>query len=333
MAIAVLYLLSYIFTTIFVLCCGFMLWFISYVHYIHKINDHIPGPPRSSFIWGNLPDLSRYQTETGRTMSEFLMQKRFEYGPIFVVFFLHRALVYLGDSSYVRTVYINNHKSLYKNSFIYDKVGFIYGERAGGYGIVTNTDEVSWRKRRHLMNPAFHRKRLRDFMSNFNKFCDRFLARMDTVVDDGKPTSMVQEFAKVALEAISQVSFNIDTQAIEDPNSPFPSAIRLYLKGVQDNLDIPISPTLLAIFQYKLFQDDTKREQINAARFLRKYANDCIMARTKDIDFNCTEIPNDLLSTLVRDGSLSMDEMIDELINIFVAGQETTANSLSFTFY
>ena len=220
----------------------------------------------------------------------------------------------------MRHVYINNHKSLYKNSFIYDKVGFIYGERAGGYGVVTNTDEVSWRKRRHLMNPAFHRKRLRDFMSNFNKVCDRFLARMDTVIDDGKPTSMVQEFAKVALEAISQVSFNIDTQAIEDPNSPFPSAIRLYLKGVQDNLDIPISPTLLAIFQYKLFQNDTKGEQINAARFLRKYANDCIMARTKDIQ-NCTEIPNDLLSTLVRDGSLSMDEMIDELINIFVAGQ------------
>ena len=198
-----------------------MLCFIAYLHYIHKINAHIPGPPRSSFIWGNVPEIERYKAETGRTFVEYIVEKRFEYGPIFVIFSLHKAAVFLGDSSYIRHVYIDNHKSLYKSSFIYDKLGFIYGERGVGYGIVTNTDEDSWRKRRHLMNPTFHRKRLRDFMSNFNNVCDRFLARMDTVVDDGKPTSMVQEFAKVTLEAISQVSFNIDTQAIEDPNSHF----------------------------------------------------------------------------------------------------------------
>ena len=217
MALTVLCLLSYIFATILVLCCGFMLCFIAYLHYIHKINDHIPGPPRSSFIWGNVPEIERYRAETGRSVVEYLLEKRFEYGPIIVVFFLHKAVVYLGDSSYLRHVYINNHKSLYKSAFTYNKLGFVYGERGMGYGLVTNTDEDSWRKRRHLINPAFHRKRLRDFMSNFNNVCDRFLARMDTVVDDGKPTSMVQEFAKVTLEAISQVSFNIDTQAIEDP--------------------------------------------------------------------------------------------------------------------
>ena len=310
-----------------------MLCFIAYLHYIHKINDHIPGPPRTSFILGNTPEILRYKAETGRTSIEYLLEKRFEYGPIFVVFFLHKAIVFLGDPSFIRHVYVNNHKSLYKNSFIYHKLGFIYGERGAGYGLVTITDEDSWRKRRRLMNPAFHRKRLRDFMSDFNKVCDRFLVRMHTVVDDGKPTSMVQEFAKVALEAISQVSYNIDTRAIEDPNSPFLSAIRLYLRGAQDNLDIPLHPALLAIFQYKLFQNGTKREQINAARFLRKYAANCIMARTKDICGDDKEVPNDLLSTLIRDGSLSRDEMVDVFITIFITGQETTANSLSFTLY
>ena len=308
-----------------------MLCFSAYLHYIHRINDHIPGPPRSSFIWGNIPEILRFRAAAGGALSEYLLEKRLEYGPIFVVFFLHRPIVFLGDSSYIRHVYVNNHKSLYKSSFLYHKLGFIYGERGMGYGVLTNTDEVSWRKRRHLMNPAFHRKRLRDFMSNFNKVCDRFLARMDTVVGDGKPTSMVQEFAKVTLEAISQVSFNIDTQSIEDPNSPFPSAIRLYTRGLTDNIEMRVSPTLLAIYQFKLFQNDTKREQINAAKFLRNYASDCIMSRMKDIADD-KEVPNDLLSTLIRDGSLSMDEMVDEFITIFIAGQETTAHSLSFTY-
>ena len=73
-----------------------------------------------------------------------------------------------------------------------------------------------------------------------------------------------------------------------------------------------------------------KREEINAARFLRKYASGCITARMKDIADD-KEVPNDLLSTLIRDGSSTMDEMVDEFITIFIAGQETTANSLSFT--
>jgi hypothetical protein len=49
-----------------------------------------------------------------------------------------------------------------------------------------------------------------------------YLTHLDRVVDAGKPTSMLQEFTKVILEAMSQVSFTINTHAIEDPNSPFP---------------------------------------------------------------------------------------------------------------
>ena len=101
---------------------------------------------------------------------------------------------------------------------------------------------------------------------------------------------------------------------------------------MQKNFDSTVSATLLAIYQFKLFQDNVKREEINAARFLRKYASDCITARMKDIGDD-KEVPNDLLSTLIRDGSSTMDEMVDEFITIFIAGQETTANSLSFTLY
>ena len=299
---------------------------------MHRITDHIPGPPRSSFFMGHIQDIRKYKKATGRTVSEFVTQKRFEYGPIFVLHMAHRPVVYLGDSSYLRHVYINNHDSLGKPGFQWHKIGFIYGERGVGYGVVSNTDEESWRQRRRLMNPAFHRKNLRDFLGNFNNVCDRFLARMDTVVEGGKSVSMVSEFAKVTLEAISQVSFNIDTQAIEDPDSPFPNAIRHYLRGVQDNMMIPLNASLLAIFQFKLFQNTIKKEQLCAAKFLRKFASDCISSRMKDIAAD-KAVPDDLLSVLIKDGSLPLDDIIDEFLTIFIAGQETTANSLSFTLY
>ncbi|XP_028418459.1 cholesterol 24-hydroxylase-like [Dendronephthya gigantea] len=211
-------------------------------------------------------------------------------------------------------------------------MGFIFGERGAGYGLVTNTDEASWRKRRQIMNPAFHRSCLKDFISKFNDVCDRFLSHMNKIVDSAKPTSMVQEFANVTLEVISQVSFNFNTHAIEDPESPFAEAIRHYLRGVQANAEIPLNPTMLAIFQFKPFQNATKRMQIKVAQFLRRFALDCVTTRMRDIANNSI-VPNDLLSILIKDGSLSLDEVIDEFLTVFIAGQETTANSLSFTLY
>ena len=332
MAVEVLFLISYILAIILVSCFGCLLCFAAYIHYIHKITEHIPGPPRSSFIFGHIPEIRKYKAETGRPMCELMLIKRQEYGPVFIVYFMHRPVVYLGDSNMVRHVFINNHKSLRKDSFLYHKLGIIYGVRGAGFGLAINTDEISWRHRRRIMNPAFHRKCLRDYMSNFNNVSDQFLVRMDTVFNSGKPTSMLYEFAKVTLEAISQVSFNINTHVIEKPDSPFPTAIRNYGKGVKDNMEIPLSPTFLGIFQFSLLQNSTKREQINAVKFLRNFAFECITTRTKEITDN-KNVPDDLLSILIKDGSLSIDEIADEFLTIFIAGQETTANTLAFTLY
>ena len=93
-----------------------------------------------------------------------------------------------------------------------------------------------------------------------------------------------------------------------------------------------MSASLLAVFQFELFQNATKREQLCAVRFLRKFACDCISNRMKDIADDKT-VPDDLLSILIKYGSLSMDDIIDEFLTIFIAGQETTGNSLSFTLY
>ena len=331
MDFSILSLLLYIVGTIIVGFICLVVCYMLYLHYVHICNAHLPGPPRSSFILGNLPDILKYK-EKGKTFTDYALDKRLEYGPIIVLFIFHRCVVYLGDPSYVRDVFVNHDKHLRKPPFIYNKIGFIFGERGIGYGILANTRKLSWYKKRQIMNPAFHRKCLRDFITNFNNVSERFLSRMDKVADSGEVVSMVEEFGKATLEAISQVSFNINTNAIEDPESPFPSAIRSYLKGVQANLDIPISPAFLYIFQFKLFQKESQKVQINAARFLRKFASDCIATRMKDIAEN-RDVPNDLLNLLITDGSLTMDEMVDEFITIFIGGHETTANSLAFAVY
>ncbi|XP_028390951.1 cholesterol 24-hydroxylase-like [Dendronephthya gigantea] len=333
MNFSILTLLLWFFGAIFVVFACLFLCFMLYLHNIHQRNAHLPGPPRSSFIFGNLPEYWEWQKATdGGTMLEFVLEKRFEYGPVILLTWFHKAVVYLGDPSYIREVFVNNQNHLHKPPFFYNKFGFIFGERAAGYGLITNTDRLSWHRKRHIMNPAFHRKCLKDFITNFNDVSNRFLIRLGKIADDGEIVSMADEFSKVTLETISQVSFNFDTNAIEDHESPFPSAVRHYLQGVQTNLDIPISPVLLGIFQFKLFQSASQRVQIEAVRFLRKFASDCISVRMKDIAEG-RDVPNDLLNLLINNGSFTMEEIIDEFITIFIAGQETTANSLAFILF
>ena len=295
-----------------------------YLHYIHKINAHLPGPPRSSFILGNLADFWKYEKATGRTLTEYLLEKRLEHGPIFLMTYFHKCVVYLGDPNYVKEVFIDKSKYVRKPSHLYDKMGFIFGERGMGHGLFTNSDDSSW--------PAFHRRCLKDFIVNYNDVSNRFLAHMSKMADQGEPVSMVEGFTKFTLDVICQVSFNINTKTIEEPESPFSSAVHNYIDGIQANFIIPLNPALLAIFQYKPFQMHSQRVQINAARFLRRFASDCIATRMKDIAEK-KNVPNDLLNILINDGSLTREDMIDEFVTVVFAGYETTGNTLAFTLY
>ena len=139
---AVLCLILYILVRSLAVCFALVLYFMGYLYYIHKINDHLPGPPRSSFILGHLPEIWKYKATTGGLTIEFVLEKRLEHGPILILFFLHRPVVFLGDATYLRHVFINNHASLVKNSFNYEKFGFVYGERGIGYGLISNSNEA-----------------------------------------------------------------------------------------------------------------------------------------------------------------------------------------------
>ena len=113
-----------------------------------------------------------------------------------------------------------------------------------------------------------------------------------------------------------------------DPNSPFPKAISNAFRGMAANGDPPVNATVLSLFKY--WPWPTQKEQIDAAKFLRQFARECVIKRIKDIEAD-RDTPNDLLGILVSDKLLSMEDIIDEFVTIFMAGQETTANSLGFT--
>ena len=306
-----------------------------YLYYIHDKYSHLPGPRRSSFFLGNIPDLVRYQNE-GKIAADYFLDLYHTFGPIYVMFFAYRPAVFVTDPHFLKEIFIDSDKYLVKYKNDYERIGFPYGVRALGYGLVTNRNRASWLRRRQIINPAFHRKYLKNLMVPFNEVCDRLCKQLATYARESKDIDMSKEFGNAALDLIGKVAFSIDLGAIEDASLPFRSAAASVLEAIQHNMYSPFPTWFLRIYQRRCLQSETQRRQIDAVKFLRDFARKCILKRltmVKDGD----DVPSDILSCIVRctekDESLTIEDLVDEFITIFFAGHETTASSLAFTLF
>ena len=115
----------------------------------------------------------------------------------------HRPFTFASDPELVRKCVIT--LNLPKHPFVYQHIGYPFGKRLGGSGLLSEVDHEVWQKRRPLLNPAFHRRYLMNLMPAFNNSCDLFLAKLDEMADGKTIVDMAQEFARVTLDVISKV--------------------------------------------------------------------------------------------------------------------------------
>ena len=185
------------FTLIF--CC------LVFLHHKHKTLDHIPGPKRDGFFWGNVKTMQRLKEAHGFSSGvQVLNLLSQEYGPVMVVWLFHLPIVYVTDADLVKKVLITS--NFPKDSWSYDKLGYVFGERFLGKGLVTETDHEKWKIKRLALNPAFHRKYLKELMEQFNSNCDVFLSRLTELADGQTEVLMADEFNRVTLDIIGKVS-------------------------------------------------------------------------------------------------------------------------------
>lgn len=77
------------------------------------------------------------------------------------------------------------------------------------------------------------------------------------------------------------------------------------------------------------------REFKKHVRFLRNTGKEKILERIEMLKNQDPNLPNDILTDILKankDDSLDIEMMIDDFITFFIAGQETTANTLGFCF-
>lgn len=309
---------------------------VAYFHYIHWRYSHIPQPKRPSFFLGHVPDIFQAQRESGNEDLSFtvVLQQWYEHvgSPTFVIFGFHRPLVVTVDPENVKAIVMqpanSKHKDFVKN------VMSVMGQRFMGNGLVTILDYETWKPRRQLYDPAFRKSYLKTLLTPFNEILTKFLDQLKPLAGGSTIVPMKVHFGEFTQDVISKVAFGMDfANRWNDSNlglrrvkgnGTLSFLTNHAFKGLGQHIRYPW-------FQYlHPYEAEGYREVIRA---LRMIGRDCIKTRIQMVETG-EQVPNDILTHILQMAStkesVDIEELVDDFVTFYVAGQETTANLLSF---
>ncbi|XP_034755371.1 cholesterol 24-hydroxylase isoform X5 [Etheostoma cragini] len=295
-----------------------------YVKHIHMKYDHIPGPPRDSFLFGHSPTFLR-KMRKGDNIHDTLLEWAETYGPVCRVNILHEVAVLVTCPEATKEILMS---PKYPKDKFYNRIFSLFGQRFLGNGLITETDHEKWYKQRRIMDPAFSSLYLRGLTGTFNERAEKLMTTLTDVADNRTEASMLHLMNSFTLDVIAKVAFGVDLDLQKD-RSVFSNAIDTCLKGM-------LIVARDVFFEYKLKNRPFIKKVREACRLLRttgaKWIND-----RKTAMQNGDDVPKDILTQIIKsagtEGSMTKEDeelMLDNFVTFFIAGQETTANQLAF---
>ncbi|MBD0369674.1 MAG: cytochrome P450 [Pyrinomonadaceae bacterium] len=228
-----------------------------------------------------------------------------------------------GTQDYV----ILNHPDYIKDVLVTHNADFMKGrglqraKRLLGEGLLTSEPPLHRRQRR-LAQPAFHKQRIAAYAS---MMVDYALRMERERWHDNQTLDIAQEMMHLTLAIVGKTLFGTETEAEAEE-------VRAALTATMESFTRFMLP--FAELLDKLPLPATRRFQQARARL------DAIIYRMINERRASREGRGDLLSMLImaqdeeEDGAGMSDEQLrDECMTIFLAGHETTANALTWTWY
>ena len=282
----------------------------------------------SRVIDGNLQELA------GGPLFLLLASYYKTYGPIYKLAFGPKSFMVVSDPVMARHI-------LKENFSNYDK-GILAEilEPVMGKGLIP-ADPETWKVRRKAIVPGFHKAWLNAMMALFVD-CNKALVRkMDAVADSKTAINMETEFCSVSLDIIGRAVFNYNFKSV-DSESPVVKAVYRALQEAEHRSTsfIPYWNLPFAKYYMKNLQDfeanmkllnDVLDKLIQQAFDTQEEAD---VAELETRDYTKMENPS-LLRFLVdmRGEEATSTQLRDDLMTMLIAGHETTAAVLTWTFY
>ena len=245
----------------------------------------------------------------------FLESCRRRFGDTFSVRFvgMRTPLVMVSDPAAVRALYSERESGLPPGRT------FALRPLVGGRSILLQ-EGAEHLQRRRLMLPAFHGERMRAYEELVAEVAERELERCPL----GRPFALHPYMQRVTLEVILTAVFGVsDAQRLERLRWLVPQLLdatstgmqlRMLTRRIRDAGPVPALRALIDEIDAELFAEISERRRDPAVSERRDILSLLILARFED-------------------GSAMDDrELRDQLMTLLVAGHETTATALAWTF-
>lgn len=269
-----------------------------------RMNRKRPPGPKPRFLIGNMP-LASHDPLT------VLTRWAKEYGDIFYYRAAWIHVYFLNRPDLIEHVLVRNHTNLHKDKVVQNSRWFF------GNGLLTSEGD-EWKRERRLTQPAFHRERVASYGGIMTAYADQMLSNWR----DGAVLDIHHEMMNLSLRIAVRTLFGVETDDVNEISAALntmmrnTAGIRLLLPPFARKLPLP---GMAGVRRAVKRLDDTVAGIIESRR------------RSK-------QDSGDLLSLLIKvrdeDGSAMSDRQIrDEVLTFLLAGHETTALALSWTWY
>lgn len=283
-------------------------------------NAHAATAPRPSpDVTEAIPPLVQVQVrptripEIQRDPLTFLLRNAAEHGD-----FIHYPLglwdvIQVNHPAIIKHILQDNNRNYTKNTIQYNTLAQVTGR-----GLLTSDGDL-WLSQRRLMQPAFHRKRLA-------AYDDIIVATTAAMVDRWSPDQTMDidaEMMQVALEIVGKTLFGLD---LRREAAELTEGVLEMLAYVVYRASTPVAPPLS-------LPTGRNRRYKAAMKKLEGVVYDTIARRRAE-----GEDRGDVLSILLaaRDDAgapMSETQIRDEMVTLIVAGHETIASALTWTWY
>jgi len=265
-----------------------------------------PPGPKPRFPIGNMPLAS------ADPLAVFLGWAR-EFGDVFYYRAAWIHVYFLNHPDLIEAVLVRNYQNFLKDHVV-RKSRWFFGD-----GLLTNEGE-SWLRQRRLSQPAFHRERIASYAKIMTGYAEQMLASWESKY--GETCDIHQEMMQLTLRIVVRALFNVESEEIGEISAAMnvlmrnSVGLRLLLPPVARYLPTP------AMIEFR-----------RAVRRLDETVYRIITQR-REAESDSGDLLSMLMQARDEDGSRMTDKQLrDEVLTFLLAGHETTALALSWTWH
>ncbi|MCB9004361.1 MAG: cytochrome P450 [Ardenticatenaceae bacterium] len=269
-----------------------------------------PGPPLYPVI-GMTRRLDMQQHEA-------VLHFQHEFGDFVHLQIVHKRLYLVSDPAGIKHVLQDNNHNYVKG------LGLAKAKVFLGEGLLTNEGEP-WRRQRRLIQPAFHRQKISGFAETMTAVTSEMLAGWETAVAAQRPLNIAQEMMRLTLGIVAQTLFStaLTPEEMDTVGRVMPHVLHVTNQRIQN----------VFAFWERLPTPANRRFMADLAALDRIVYR--IIAERRETGGEQSDLLGMLMAARDEETGAGMDDkqLRDEVMTLFLAGHETTANLLAWTWY